>query len=152
MRKNVTDGPDKPVRCWFVPIYHEEGFSVQRLIVAQTKQDFNLQSNDQYSGTVLYKPDGTGNAPWFDWGPYLWASATSVSSKTGLFWCNGQAPAPCNGAQDVRYGVLGDQMNFWGDFTHPTYTAIGKVADKIVDFLTNTQNPNRAWVAPWIGQ
>src|SRR5205814_10555357 len=56
------------------PYSYEEGFGVQRLIVAHIRQDANLSSNDVYAQQVEYKADGTGDAPWFDWGPYLWAS------------------------------------------------------------------------------
>jgi hypothetical protein len=51
----------------------------------------------------------------------------------------------------VRWG---DPTNpvYFGDYTHPTSGAEKKVADRLVDFITNTQNPNNAWVAPWIKQ
>jgi hypothetical protein len=135
------------------PFSYEEAFAVQRLTVAQIRQDANLQSNDPYSLLVNYKSDGSGNAPWFDWGPYLWASGETPRQFDQLNWCNGQGDHNCSSNQKaVRYGDPGDQVNYWGDFTHPTYQAAKKVADKIKDFLTNTNNANHAWVAHWIGQ
>jgi hypothetical protein len=86
----------------------------------------------------------TGSAPWFDWGPYLWANGPNVSS-TGLFWCNGQSGNPCNLARDVRYGDT-NNAQFWGDFTHPTANAEDKVANALVTFIKTSP-----WVTPWIG-
>lgn len=124
------------------PFAYEEGFAAQRIIVAQINR-----TPDNYSGNVRYPED----TPWVDWGPYLWASGPSVSTHTGLFWCNGQNSPPCNLARDVRDGDPLDS-NFWGDYTHPSASGAKKVADRIVDFITNSQNPNHVWVAPWIGQ
>jgi hypothetical protein len=110
------------------PFAYEEGFAVQRLIVAQTNS-----TPDSYSGAV-----DTTQAPWFDWGPYLWASGPTVSSSTGLNWCNGQNIQACNGGleRDVRYGDLDPlESQYWGDFTHPTASAQQKVASSLVDFL-----------------
>ena len=50
------------------PYAYESGIAVQRLIVAQIKQAAGIALVDPYAGSVDY-----GNAPWFDWGPYLWA-------------------------------------------------------------------------------
>src|SRR6185369_11455555 len=73
----------------------------QRLVVAQINQAGHVPNFDQYSGIVDYT-----SAPWFDWGPYLWASRGDPRNFDGLLWCNGQNEQLCNFGQqkDVRYG------------------------------------------------
>lgn len=122
------------------PFTYEESFGVQRLAVAQIRQAFGLSSSDTYSGAVDYN-----NAPWFDWGPYLWASGNDPRSD-GLFWCNNNG-SRCSGTIDFRNG---DPANgLYGDFTHPRHTGQTKAATKIVEWLTD-QNNNL--VTPWINQ
>jgi len=121
------------------PFAYEEGFSVQRLTVAQIKQAANppKPSNDQYSGLVDYS-----HAPWFDWGPYLWASADTPRND-GLVWCNAQGFSPCNSDRDFR---LGDPLNgLYGDLTHPAHTGQTRAATKILDFLLNSPF-TQAWI------
>jgi hypothetical protein len=120
------------------PFAYEEGFSVQRLTVAQIKQSATppLPSNDPYSGQLNYS-----NAPWFDWGPYLWASG-NVQRSDGLVWCdnNGQL---CENLRDFRYG---DPMNgHYGDFTHPAHTGQEKAATQMLNFLLNSPF-TQAWI------
>jgi len=123
------------------PYAYEEGFSVQRLIVAQING-----MSDGYSGDVHFNPNPTpGGAPWFDWGPYLWASADTPRSD-GLVWCNGQTTGFCKGLRDVRYGDLFNQTMYWGDFTHPTYQGQGKVATLLVNFIQTS--PWLTWILP----
>ena len=115
---------------------------MQRLIVAQINS-----TADAYSGAVDYSV-----APWFDWGPYLWANGNNVSPSTGLFWCNGQGGTPCVGALDFRYGDL-TRSAYWGDYTHPTANAVQKVAGQLVDFIGGTSGVTGSpWVTPWIGK
>jgi hypothetical protein len=132
------------------PFAYEEGFAVQRLIVAQVNQAGNIASTDPYSGTVDYD-----HAPWFDWGPYLWADGETRNSA-GIQWCNGQNDGICGLERDVRYGDPNDQEHFWGDFTHPTAHAAGVVADQLVKFiqgdLTTAQHHISDWVVPWISK
>jgi hypothetical protein len=126
------------------PYAYESGFTVQRIIVAQINGG---TTGDGYSGDVHFNPNPTlGGAPWFDWGPYLWASADTPRSD-GLVWCNGQpSPSPCGGVlRDVRYGDLFNQANYWGDFTHPTYQGQAKVATLLKNFIQTS-----LWVTGWI--
>ena len=127
------------------PYAYEMGFTVQRLIVAQIQQAAGQSSNDQYSGVVDYS-----NAPWFDWGPYLWADGENKRSDL-LNWCNGQNDANCNfGAQkDVRWGNPQDP-NQWGDLTHPSAAGAQKVANMLVNFFTKSAaNGGSPFVQHW---
>ncbi|HVO82284.1 MAG TPA: hypothetical protein VMT28_16240 [Terriglobales bacterium] len=130
------------------PFAYEEGFAVQRLIVAQINQGGGEPPVD-YAGDLSYDV-----APWVDWGPYLWASANNLNSA-GIRWCNNQQGDPnCQLVNDVRYGDPNDQEHFWGDFTHPTAHGAGVVADQLVKFiqgnLTSVQHYISDWVVPWI--
>jgi hypothetical protein len=138
------------VKTWRAvePFAYEEGFAVQRLIVAQINQ-----TPDQYSGAVDYS-----KAPWFDWGPYLWANGPNQSPGNQLFWCDSttrQLPQCQGNLGDFRYGDDADPA-FWGDHTHPTYKATEKVANQLVKFikgqLPQPQTNISAWVTPWIGR
>ena len=128
------------------PYSFEEGFAVQKLIMAQ----INGGGDDGYSGPVDYT-----NAPWFDWGPYLWTSG-SQPRNDGFFWCGGQ-PGACGGLYDVRTGDLTDET-YWGDYTHPSARGQQKVATQLVYFLTNqgsklgSQVNITNWVKDWIGR
>jgi hypothetical protein len=119
------------------PFAYEEGFAVQRLIVAQI-----TGIPDAYSGAVDYS-----QAPWVDWGPYLWASGATKSPSTQLFWCNGNSGNPCNRELDFRYGDPNNQTTYWGDFTHPTASAQSRVAGSLglLNFIQTSP-----WVTPWI--
>ena len=127
---------------------------MQKLIVAQ----INGGTNDGYSGDVHYNPNATlGGAPWFDWGPYLWASG-DVPRNDGVFWCGGQqSPSPCIGSYDVRDGD-DHTGQFWGDYTHPREHGQLKVANQVRYFLTNqgsllgSQSFITDWVTPWISK
>jgi len=105
---------------------------------------------DQCSGLVDYT-----NAPWFDWGPYLWASG-ETQRIDGLKWCNGQGDLFCSRTErDVRYGDPQDQTGmFWGDFTHPSAIGAGKVANQLVKFILGQLPAPQAdisnWVTPWV--
>jgi hypothetical protein len=127
------------------PYAYENGFTVQRLILAQINQAAG-QSNDAYSGLVDY-----GNAPWFDWGPYLWADGDKLRSD-GLNWCNGQNNSRCNsGAQkDVRWGTDPPDPLRWADFTHPSAAGAKKVADQLLKFFTKSvANGGSPFVQHW---
>lgn len=125
------------------PFAYELAFSVQRLIVAQVNQTYPITSPDNYSGTVDYS-----NAPWFDWGPYLWASGQFQRSTDLLNWCNNNPGTICEGHRDFRFGNVADD-GLYGDLTHPRWEGQQKAAAKILEWLTD---PNNAFVAPWIGQ
>src|SRR4029077_15872150 len=89
------------------PYAFEEGFAVQKLIVAQ----INGGGDDGYSGDVHFNPNPTlGGAPWFDWGPYLWTSG-NLGRSDGVIWCGGLG-AQCSGSYDVRYGDLADELHY----------------------------------------
>lgn len=139
------------------PYAYEERFAVQRLIVAQINQDAGMQFTDPYLGTVAYKSDGTGNAPWFDWGPYLWTSG-ELGRSDGLAWCNGRGTLLCDPLdRDVRDGDDSPDPDdaFWGDYTHPRDRGQEKVADQLLYFITNqgsllgSQSYIVNWVNPW---
>jgi hypothetical protein len=120
---------------------------VQRLVVNQING-----ADDGYSGNVTYPT----NAPWVDWGPYLWANGPSISTSTGVYWCNGQVETPCLQERDFRYGdIINDPIAFWGDYTHPTAWAAKRVADPLVFFIGKDPNhikPGSPFVLPWIQQ
>jgi hypothetical protein len=128
------------------PFAYEEGFAVQRMIVAQIQQA-NGGGPAKYAETVSYNV-----APWFDWGPYIWASGPSISPATGLYWCNGQGGNPCFTERDFRDGDLDPGYEaYWGDFTHPSADGGKKVADQLVTFIGKTPNKQGSpWVTPWI--
>ncbi len=129
------------------PFDYEEGFAVQRLIVAQING-----TPDAYSGAVDYN-----NAPWFDWGPYLWTAGVAGRSDQ-LIWCGGgnSNQPPCFGKSDVRQGDTANENVFWGDYTHPSYLGQQKVAGQLVKFLQGTlpkpQTHITDWISPWIGK
>ena len=112
------------------PFAYEYGFSVQKLIQAQINQ-INTGQIDGNAGNLNYDASSSpATSPWIAWGPYLWASGTNANSQ-GLFWCGGQAGAPCFGEQDFRAGVGADP----GDFTHPSSEAEQKVGSILLSFL-----------------
>jgi hypothetical protein len=121
------------------PFTYEEAFGVQRLAVAQIRQAFGLSSNDTYSGTVDYN-----NAPWFDWGPYLWASGNTPRGDL-LVWCNNDSNinSPCFQVRDFRFGDA--SQGFYGDLTHPAHSGQGKAATQILNFLLQSQF-TQAWI------
>jgi hypothetical protein len=123
------------------PFAYEEGFAVQRAIVAQIDR-----TTSDYAGDVRY-PE---SAPWFDWGPYLWASGETPRNFDQLVWCNGQPDNICRGNRDVRYGDLANPNAFWGDFTHPAAHGLQQVASQLVQFVSGpTVSP---FVSGWIGK
>jgi hypothetical protein len=129
------------------PYSYEESFAVQRLIVAQIKQTASpaIGPPDPYALNVNYN-----SAPWFDWGPYLWADAANVR-QDGLFWCDTTSQTQSCLAQpnpDVRFGDLSQSDIYWGDHTHPTTQAAKKVAQQIIDWLGQPGNRN-LWT-PWL--
>ncbi|MBZ5597047.1 MAG: hypothetical protein LAN83_01885 [Acidobacteriia bacterium] len=129
------------------PFSYEEGFAVQRAIVAQIDG-----ADDGYSGPLDYNSDGTGHAPWFDWGPYLWADGESAR-QDGLFWCDTSDTSnfACRGVPDLRYGDLVDDglsQYYWGDHTHPTTLGAKKVATQIINWL-GPQGHRNDWT-PWL--
>lgn len=130
------------------PFAYEEGFAVQHLIVAQIDQTNNLPGSDPSAGNVNYS-----NAPWFDWGPYIWASGETKRSD-GLFWCGGQPDGQCNSTYDVRYGDLADETDYWGDYTHPSAQGANKIGMMLFDWLTGDLNSAQSfmsgWVTPWM--
>jgi hypothetical protein len=119
------------------PFTYEEGFAVQRLTVAQIKQNANITSDDSYSSMVRFSDDNNNSnddAPWFDWGPYLWASGKNARID-GLFWCNDNG-FPCTNVLDFRNGDPASGL--YGDLTHPRHSGQGKAAAKILDFILNS--------------
>jgi hypothetical protein len=128
------------------PYAYEESFAMQRLIVAQIRQAYGLSAGgDIYSGQVDYS-----NAPWFDWGPYLWANGARPRND-GLFWCDTTSTeSQCLGHFDFRYGDL-NLPQYWGDHTHPTAEGAQKVANKLVEFISNSYSGPH-FVQSWIHQ
>jgi hypothetical protein len=121
------------------PYAFESGFAVQKLIVAQIKYQ-QQPGGDGHSGSV-----GPNDAPWINWGPYLWTNG-DFGRADGLLWCNGQSTGLCQQANiDVRWGDKDNLTNFWGDHTHPSRWGAEKVALKLVDFIQSSP-----FVTPWI--
>ena len=121
------------------------------LIVAQINQVGNIGNTDPYSGPVDYN-----NAPWVDWGPYLWASGVNISPGNQLNWCDSTTTSDsrCTGDPgDFRYGDL-INSTYWGDHTHPTYKGQEKVATQLLKFiqgnLPTAQSYISNWVTPWV--
>jgi hypothetical protein len=124
------------------PFAFEEAFGVQRLITAQIRQTNGITAPlDTYSGQVDYS-----TAPWFDWGPYLWASGKDARLD-GLSWCNDNGGL-CAGFKDFRSGDVPDD-SLYGDLTHPSAQGTQKAAPRILQWFTN---PNNVLTAPWINQ
>lgn len=130
------------------PFPYEEGFAVQRAIVAQINQSPGYPPIE-YAGDLSYDV-----APWVDWGPYLWISGETQRQADQLVWCNGQNDQTCQGKRDVRFGDLSPGYEaYWGDFTHPAAGGLKKVADQLVTFIGKTQGKSGSpFVTPWIGQ
>ncbi|MBZ5704403.1 MAG: hypothetical protein LAN63_03560 [Acidobacteriia bacterium] len=132
------------------PFAYELSFAVQRLILAQINA-----TPDPYSGDVSYN-----SAPWFDWGPYLWASGVNISSGNQLNWCDSTTRSDfrcANNLGDVRYGDLDqDYTQYFGDHTHPTFKGQLKVATQLVEWIQGNlpmaQSFLSDWVRNWIGQ
>ena len=130
------------------PYAYELGFAVQRLIAAQIRQVAGLTTTDPYAGDLSYNvPDNDlYGAPWFDWGPYLWANGEQPRAFDGLNWCDGQNDRFCPGpSHDFRHDDPSDPT-YWGDFTHVTASGLKKVADKLVLFVQNS--PWLSWARP----
>lgn len=126
------------------PFAYELGFAVQTAVVGQISAP---EEPLPYIGAVDYKADGTGHAPWVDWGPYLWAYGESPRNLDHLNWCKGQGDNLCPSTQrDVIDGDLNDPVDYWGDYTHPAGPGVKKVADQLVSFIKLSP-----WVTPWIG-
>ncbi len=113
--------------------------------MAQINQNANMTNNDPYSGTVTSGASGT--TPWFDWGPYLWASGDTPRSDN-FFGCGGQSGL-CGGFYDVREGYLLNEADYWGDYTHPNYLGLNKVANLLYRWLTNSLNSNQSFMSGW---
>jgi len=121
------------------PFAYEYGFSIQKLIVAQINQ-INTGHIDTNAGNLNYNAGAPPiTSPWVGWGPYLWASGPNANSQ-GLFWCSGQAAAPCFGEQDFRAGISTDP----GDFTHPSTAGEQKVATILLNFMETSP-----YTKPW---
>ena len=129
------------------PFAYEQAFGIQRLIVAQIKQNAGINGNDQYAGQVKFTGNSDDTAPWFDWGPYLWASGNVPRLSDQLVWCNGQGDPFCAGHLDFRNGD--SSQGLYGDLTHPGHDGQTKAATKIFQWLTG---PNNLLVTPWINQ
>jgi len=134
----------------FVTVCYELGFSVQRAIVAQINQTNNITSPDPYSGQLDYTV-----APWFDWGPYLWASGVTPSPGSGLNWCDSTTTGNQNCAHnpgDVRYGDLNPgYTQYFGDHTHPTATGQAKVANQLLKWIQGTLPSAQSYISDWLG-
>lgn len=125
------------------PFAYELGFGVQRLITAQIRQTAGITvPSDTYAGTLDYTV-----APWVNWGPYLWANG-NIPRGDQLVWCNAQGDLQCGQEHDVLWDPTDDPLDReFGDYTHPTGDAVGKVAGKLVNFIQTS-----AWITPWIGR
>ena len=123
----------------------EQAFGIQRLIVAQIQQNAGISNNDQYAGQVNFTNSADDKAPWFDWGPYLWASG-DLQRSDGLVWCNGEGLL-CGTEKDFRDGD--PSQDLYGDLTHPRHDGQTKATRQIFYWLTDQSN---FLVTPWINQ
>jgi hypothetical protein len=139
------------------PFAYEEGFAVQRAILAQINQDANLTNSDQYSGQLDYQSNGTGHAPWFDWAPYLWADGVNPANLRSdlLVWCDWttRTNSRCvNDQGDVRFGDIDTNFTqYYGDQTHPTGWGTGKVANQLVLWIQNNLPLSQKYLSDWFG-
>lgn len=140
------------------PFAYELGFADQRAIVAQINQAANppVQGTDPYSGQLDYTV-----APWFDWGPYLWADGVNKANirSDGLVWCDWstRGNSLCSGGTgdpgDVRFGDL-DQgyTQYYGDQIHPTAWGTQKVATQLLEWMQNSPAlMKQQWLSQYFG-
>jgi hypothetical protein len=112
------------------PYAYEYGFSGRWLIEAQINQVENGGGVDPVAGNLDYH---SGSAAWMAWGAYIWANGINKRSD-GLYWCNGQTGAPCNGEQDYE-----------PDGTHPSSDAgAQKVVSQLMSFFKTS-----AYTSSW---
>lgn len=101
------------------PYAYELGFGVKWLIEEQINGNTELN----------YKPqNGTVNAPWIAWGPYLWANSNSNPRSDGFFWdCIDTRSTP----EQQPDGSIKTP-----DFVHPS-EGIGtqKIAQELLNFF-----------------
>jgi hypothetical protein len=78
------------------PFAYEEGFGVQRTIVAQIDR-----TSTDWAGSVRYPED----SPWVDWGPYRWASGDNPRQSDNLFWCDSANKGPTSRTKREKWGT-----------------------------------------------
>jgi len=99
------------------PFAFETGFAAKWAIEKQINGDSTLNF-DQSQGTV--------NAPWIAWGPYLWADGVNPRSD-GFTWL----------CEDLD-----------GDFAHPSDSGSEKVATLLLDFFKSGETATPWFLAP----
>jgi len=96
------------------PYAYESGFAVKWAIEAQIKQIAD-GTVDPDAGDLDYR---NGTAPWYGWGPYLWANGTTPRESDGLVW-NMEDFDP-------------------GDGTHPAMSGRQKVAAMLLGYFKSS--------------
>jgi hypothetical protein len=66
----------------------------------------------------------------------MWANGATPRQEDGLYWCNGQASAPCNGEAD-----------FASDGIHLTNTGQTKAGNILYNFFSQSK-----YTRPWFYQ
>ena len=113
------------------PFAYENSFAVKWVIQAQINQARG-NGADPVAGNLNYT---NGSAPWVVWAPNLWANGVHARSD-GLFWCDGQQAAPCNGEADFRSD----------DHTHPSPEGEAKVTQLLLKYFLSS--PYTVWFRP----
>ncbi len=103
------------------PYAYEYGFSIKWLIESQINQ-METGIENPISGNLNY---ATGTVPWIDWGPYIWANATT-SNSDGFNW---------RFTQDNRDESDARQ----DDRVHESLAGRLKVGQKLIDFFMNSE-------------
>ena len=125
---------------------------MQRAIVAQINQTNGITppTPDSYSGQLDYTV-----APWFDWGPYLWADGVNISPGSKLNWCDytTRSSGNCTGDNgDVRFGDIDSGWaQYYGDQIHPTGWGLQKVAKQLLNWIQDTPPVGQPYISDWFG-
>jgi len=130
------------------PYDYEKAFGLKALMTAQQTQcPTSMTCNgpvDPVAGDLNYV---NGTAPLVLWAhaepsqsadgqvhsAYFWANGATPRKEDGLYWCNGQAQAPCSGETD-----------FSSDGIHLTDTGAAKAGSLLFNFFSQSKY-TRSW-------
>jgi len=139
------------------PYAFESGLAVKWLIQAQI-DDVNFPgiTHNTPSGLLDYTTTPP-EAPWIDWGAYMWASDTRVPchncplpgiaqlNHPNLTWIQSVAgPSKCDPSNPTQECDFQAKSGVKADNTHPSDCGRNKTADEMIYFLCNSP-----YTAPW---
>jgi len=141
------------------PYAYESGHAMKWLIQAQV-DDVNNPGSSSFPGPLDYNRH---DAPWMDWGAYMWAADTRVPCENcpipgtanidhpPLTWVqetSAHEPLPfefCESGQQCDFqAVSGSGATQHPDNTHPSQCGRSKVADEMMYFFCNSP-----YTVPW---